>query len=251
MKHRVVWSPAESAPPRVEVLRLQGIPVEGGLSPRTAALLGRAFAEYLDATEPRAILGEVSREAFAALYRGEGRNAPDTPLEAIVPRAERLALFTATVGERVTRRIRDLFDRHELALGAMLDSVASAAADHLAGLLGPCFLALAGLEPANGARVLAYSPGYCGWHVSGQRALFAALEPEAIGVTLNASFLMQPLKSVSGVLVAGPGRIHRFAADYPFCGDCPERPCRERIASVLGDRDHEGAGRGPRAGEGS
>jgi len=137
-------------------------------------------------------------------------------------------LFTATVGGRVTAAIRGLFERNEPALAAMLDSAASAAADRLAELLGLRVLAGAG----NGRRVLAYSPGYCGWHVSGQRALFAALGPEEIGVTLNASFLMEPLKSVSGVLVSAVPEVHRFAAAYPFCADCRDQPCRARMASL-------------------
>jgi hypothetical protein len=114
----------------------------------------------------------------------------------------------------------------------MLDSVASAAADRLTALLGSLYPALNGGASANGTRVLAYSPGYCGWHVSGQRALFAFLDPGEIGVTLNASCLMEPLKSVSGVLVAGPARIHRFAPAFPFCPECREKPCHERIASL-------------------
>jgi hypothetical protein len=43
---------------------------------------------------------------------------------------------------------------------------------------------------------------------------------------------MQPLKSVSGVLVAGPGSIHDFDDDFDFCDECATRQCRERIASI-------------------
>jgi hypothetical protein len=82
-------------------------------------------------------------------------------------------------------------------------------------------------------RALAYSPGYCGWHVTGQRKLFKYLRPEEIGITLNASCLMQPLKSVSGVLVVGPGHVHKFQPTYSFCETCREKQCRERIATVL------------------
>jgi hypothetical protein len=83
------------------------------------------------------------------------------------------------------------------------------------------------------ARVLTYSPGYCGWHVSGQRALFRVLRPEEIGVTLNESCLMQPLKSVSGVMVAGAAAVHRFRPTYDFCDACATHECRTRMASVL------------------
>ena len=230
MKQRIAWTPPETLPARAEVLALQGLP-PGAEPPRVSRLLDSALAAYLETAEPRAVVSEISREAFAEVYRGDGRNAAPAPLEAVIPNADGLVLFTATVGGPVTARIRELFDRNEPALAAMLDSVASAAADRLVELLGPRGFAAASAGAGTGRRVLAYSPGYCGWHVSGQRALFGRLKPEEIGVTLNASCLMEPLKSVSGVLVAGPGEIHRFAPAYPFCADCRDQPCRARMTS--------------------
>ena len=84
----------------------------------------------------------------------------------------------------------------------MLDAIASERADRAAELAGAIGSRRFRREGST-RRVLPYSPGYCGWHVSGQRKLFDFLRPEEIGMTLNASCLMQPLKSVSGVLVAG------------------------------------------------
>ncbi len=112
----------------------------------------------------------------------------------------------------------------------MLDAVASAAAERLVERLEHRFATAAtgGPRPA----VLAYSPGYCGWHVSGQRALFGALDPAEIGITLNESCLMQPLKSVSGVLVAGRAEIHDFDDDFPCCSLCSTRECRNRIDRI-------------------
>ena len=231
MRQRFAWTAAESLPERAEVLRLQGVPVEKDLPPRIGALLEAALAACLETAEPRAIIGGISREEFRDVYRGEGRNAPETPLETVLDGAERLALFVATLGGAVTARIRDLFGRNEPAQAAMLDSVASAAADRLTVLLAERFPGPAVGAGVNRTRVLAYSPGYCGWHVSGQRALFASLDPGEIGVTLNSSCLMEPLKSVSGVLVAGPAGIHLFAPAYPFCGDCGDQPCRARSAA--------------------
>jgi hypothetical protein len=83
------------------------------------------------------------------------------------------------------------------------------------------------------SRVLPYSPGYCGWHVSGQLALFDCLGPDEVGVELSESCLMRPLKSVSGVLVAAEPEVHTFVNDFPFCGDCVDHQCRERIARVV------------------
>jgi len=230
---RFEWGAHETIPSGSEVLRLQGLPPEREVSPRIRALLDAALEEYQRACEPRAIVGDITPEVFAHVYSGEGKNDAETPLEGIYPQAERLALFVATVGAPITVRIHDLFGSNEPALGAMLDSVASAAADRLAELVGSRLLRETGVDAAERLEALAYSPGYCGWHVSGQRSLFERLAPEEIGVTLNASCLMHPLKSVSGVIVAGPGRIHRFPPDFPFCAECADKPCRARIAAAL------------------
>jgi cobalamin-dependent methionine synthase-like protein len=231
MRRIVTWSPATSGPVRSEVLALQGLPPGADPSPRVASLFEDALAAYRATADPRAAVASISAAEFADVYRGDGSNAPSTPLETIFPNAGRLALFVATLGGGVTDRIRDLFEANMPALAAMLDSVASAAVDGLASRLGTHSL-MTDDARAGDWRTLAYSPGYCGWHVSGQRALFAFLGPEEIGVTLRASGLMEPLKSVSGVLVAGPDAIHRFSPRFSFCADCREKPCRHRIAAL-------------------
>jgi hypothetical protein len=118
-------------------------------------------------------------------------------------------------------------------LAAMLDAVASGAADRLTQLLAARFPAAPDGGDGRGRVTLGYSPGYCGWHVSGQRALFAYLGADAIGVTVNESCLMHPLKSVSGVLAAGPPGIHRFTPGYEFCTDCRNRTCLGRLQRLF------------------
>ncbi len=227
MRQRVEWTAAESLPSRADVLRLQGIGPDVEVPPRIGALLDSALEAYLELAHPRAVLASIANLEFARVYRGEGHNARETPLEAIYPLADDLALMAATVGIRLSASVREMFDRHDVALGCMLDAVGSAAADRLTVLLAARQAEALGVPSL---RVLAYSPGYCGWHVSGQRALFDYLQPDDVGITLNSSCLMQPLKSVSGVLVAGAGRIHRFRPTFDFCGTCQDTPCRERIA---------------------
>ena len=80
--------------------------------------------------------------------------------------------------------------------------------------------------------MLRFSPGYCGWHVSGQKRLFAELKPQKIDLTLRESCLMQPLKSISGVLVAGPKIIFDIDDTYPFCAACKTHSCRDRYQAL-------------------
>lgn len=49
-----------------------------------------------------------------------------------------------------------------------------------------------------------YSPGYCGWSVGEQHKLFSFFPDNFCGITLTDSSLMQPIKSVSGVIGIGP-----------------------------------------------
>lgn len=50
---------------------------------------------------------------------------------------------------------------------------------------------------------LPYSPGYCGWHIKEQVKLFSFFEDKPCGVSLGDSFLMSPVKSVSGFFALG------------------------------------------------
>ena len=233
---RVVPLDAIMDPPDTEVLLLrQGVPAGTQLAPRVTATLEHAIELYTELADPRAIWYEISSAQLETVYRGDGNNAARTPLEQIFPRADSLALYAVTLGQAVSSRISEFFDRNEPALGYALDSVASERADAAADLLGRAFLdsrtEQGGIEA--GAGVLAYSPGYCGWHITGQRALFELLQPQRIGITLNTSCLMLPLKSVSGVLVVGLPSIHAFDNDFDFCDCCTTHQCRERIAASV------------------
>lgn len=202
---------------------------------RLAVLFGRALEIFERLATPRGLIKDVEVDHFREIYRGEGLNAAETPLAEIYPKAQRLAVFAATVGDAASEEIGILFKRGEPALGYALDVIASEATGMLADRLGQRMLAQLRDRHAAGedSRVLPYSPGYCGWHISGQRRLLDVLHAGTIGMALSASFLMRPIKSVSGVLVAGPAQIHRFRPVYPFCDDCTTHECRPRMASAL------------------
>jgi hypothetical protein len=225
------------APDPQAVLELQGLPPGTTPDERLRALLGAACEELARCAAPRGAFTSVSAHEFTSVYAGKGLNEPQTPLASIYPRAHALALFIVTLGEEVSRRIAELFQCTDFALAALLDSAASASTERAADIVERRFLESLPAPPATATasparRALRYSPGYCGWHVSGQRALLARLDPELIGIRLRESFLMEPLKSLSGVIVVGPAEIHDFKASFPFCSACRTRTCRERIRRV-------------------
>jgi hypothetical protein len=229
VRERVVFPIGEAMPPRGDVLERMGMASPADLSARTGALVESATGEFERLAEPRAIVDAVSAEEFAVIYAGEGLNSHETPLAHVWPRADSLALFAATLGEPVSARIAELFAADDMARGFVLDAVASVSADLLTDRLAGRYRERVS---GGGTAVLGYSPGYCGWHISAQRRLFDRLGPDEIGISLNDSYLMQPLKSVSGVLVAGAGPIHRFRPEFSFCGVCATRQCLPRMRSA-------------------
>jgi hypothetical protein len=222
--------PLERLQPRAEAV-YESLGLQGGSRPslRSVALLEQALALLKACSEPLGASVPVSADEFADIFAGNGQNAPDTPLQKIFPRADRLHLFAFTLGAPISAEIKRLFACGDFALGAVLDAAASLATDG-AGRVAEEWAESQAMGSGTGAgpQALLYSPGYCGWHISGQEKLFARLRPQRIGISLSASFLMDPLKSISGVLVAGPAAIHRFSEVYPFCGQCKSPTCRER-----------------------
>ena len=223
-------------PTRERLLEQSGVPPTATPRPQIEELLGKALDMLHQSAEPRGMYASISVVEFARIYQGDGRNDPETPLEAIFPAADSLALFAVTLGEPLSTHIHQLFNTQDFALGHMLDAAASEAVEKAGELLEQHYM-----EKLRGAGIgrketglLRYSPGYCGWHMSGQKALFAALNPEEIGISLGESYLMQPLKSMSGVLVMGKPEIHNFENNFPFCVDCRDWSCRDRIHYVLG-----------------
>jgi hypothetical protein len=233
MREIVHFGPEEARPEPGEVLEDQSLPEGDALAPRLRALLDEAMGTYAALAEPLAVWEDVSPERFARVAGAFERPGEDMVIAHVYPRAEALRLYVATVGEPIGTRIRELFREQELPEAWMLDAVASTAADRLADRLARRLEDALAREGRPEARVLPYSPGYCGWPTRGQAPLFAALRPAEIGVTLNDSCLMSPLKSVSGVLVAGLPDVHRIRPDFPFCHECRTRECGPRMASVL------------------
>ena len=203
---------------------------ESPAAPQVRSVIDRARELFIDTARPKALYETISAADFNLVYRGDGGNEENTPLEQVLEEAVSLALFAVTLGREISNRIGGLFDKGELAEGYILDQMASFAADELAQNAARRFEAETGAAP--GTAVLPYSPGYCGWNVTGQRALFARLEPGELGLTLNESCLMHPVKSVSGVLVLAPIGAHGFSPAFPCCATCTTLDCQERAAAL-------------------
>jgi hypothetical protein len=217
------------------VLEAQGIPHSKLSEERLINLAKQAIAIYREFAIPIGIVMEISKKDFANIFVGEGKNDGESPVKPIYESSDELALFAVTIDENICAEISRLFKSNDFALGSMLDSAASEGTEMAAQIIENIYrkhLSKIGLmNQKNGT--LRLSPGYCGWHIGAQRKLFQHLKPEDIGITLNDSFLMQPLKSISGVIILGQKEIYEFDDTFSFCRDCATHSCKERIKAVF------------------
>jgi hypothetical protein len=227
--------PDEIRPGIRAILEAQGVPRFAPIDERTTRLAEEALALYEGTARPAGILLELEREVFASIFKGNGRNDPASPVGPIFKEAEALALFVATLGEPICDEISQAFRRNDFPLGSMLDATASEAADLMAQRLEEIFRERLNSRGSFGhpLATLRFSPGYCGWDMSGQRSLFEATHPSTIGISLNESFLMRPIKSVSGVIIAGKKEIFQFDDTFSFCRDCLTHTCRDRLSRLM------------------
>jgi hypothetical protein len=234
MREIVEFELADIKPDRNSILKGQGIPTGADINKRILALADQSLTVFMELCLPIGIMAEVSTDEFEFIYEGEGLNESLTPVAEIFPKADNLSLFALTLGSEISDEINDLFEEGEFALAALLDSAASEGTENAGKNMVKKYHEF--LRDNSRMRtewaVVPYSPGYCGWHISGQRRLFEFLKPEEIGITLRESYMMDPLKSISGLMIAGKREIHKFNMTYPFCSACASLGCRERIKAL-------------------
>lgn len=133
--------------------------------------------------------------------------------------ASGLALFICTAGSVFTDLANEYFGRGDFLEAFIVDAVGSVTVENAMDRVQQTLedeMGLQGLRISN-----RYSPGYCEWHVSGQQVLFSLIDGNHVGVTLTESSLMQPIKSVSGIIGIG-----KNIQKYPYgCSICHNSTC--------------------------
>lgn len=135
-----------------------------------------------------------------------------------------IAVFIATAGPQVERLASELLREHD-DLGAMvLNAVGAERAEAAKAVVIRQLREMA--APAGLAPTIPYSPGYCGMKLIEQRKIFSLFDTQRVGVTLTSECLMQPIKSVSGLIGLG------LAADVvtigSSCDRCEHHNCNMR-----------------------
>jgi hypothetical protein len=212
---------------REEVLRFQGYKRGAGLPPAAVqALVDEAVRLGEALMEPRVVYRAVAVAAQSAdaIEVGERLHIPE--IGRLWGALDAVGAAVCTVGEALERRVGVLFDAREFPLAVMLDSVGSAAVESLAEHAND-LLCQAGLP--RGLRVTnRISPGYAGWPVEEQQALFRLCPGDPIGVALNSACFMAPTKSITFLVGIGPqARVDHY---FTQCRRCWMRDCAYRRA---------------------
>ena len=115
--------------------------------------------------------------------------------------SEYAALFLCTAGDLFSELSTYLNDQNDFLEAYIVDTIGSLTVEKTMDKIQAALelkAAARGLEISN-----RYSPGYCNWHLSSQKALFSLIGENPSGISLTDSCLMQPIKSVSGIIGIG------------------------------------------------
>jgi len=130
--------------------------------------------------------------------------------------------FVVTAGPEPEALARNLMAEGNYLEGYIVDLVASALVDSAADQIQEQIRKIAkegGMSITN-----RYSPGYCSWKVEEQQKLFSLFPEGSCGISLSESSLMNPVKSISGIIGMGAGVSYR---DYT-CEICSMVHCQFR-----------------------
>ena len=114
-----------------------------------------------------------------------------------------IAVFVCTAGHGITELAKEMTASGDMVMAYIYDVIGSLCAEKAAERMES--LLLKEFKNEGFAISNRCSPGYCGWDVSEQGKLFSLLPQGFCGVTLTASLLMTPIKSVSGIIGYGQG----------------------------------------------
>jgi len=120
-------------------------------------------------------------------------------LSSLMQGSECFAIFVATAGNSFQSYQDKLKSEDDMLKSYIADTIGSciveAAGDYMESMLER---EIAGLRHTH-----RFSPGYCGWHLSGQKEIFRLLDGNPCDITLSDVCLMKPIKSISGIIGIG------------------------------------------------
>jgi hypothetical protein len=142
----------------------------------------------------------------------------------LLQRCSQVAVFVSTIGKRLEDMARRLAEDGLMLQASVLDAIGSDAVTGVADAVQRRISEWAGRRRLVSSR--RFSPGYCDWDVAQQVMVFRAINRDATDVRLTENFLMDPRKSISGII--GIGVREDGVSGYNPCVLCDASECPGR-----------------------
>jgi hypothetical protein len=135
-------------------------------------------------------------------------------------------IFICTAGPLIEEESRLMMAEGDFLEGYILDSLGSVTVEAAIEKIQDILLAefeQEGLKLTN-----RFSPGYCGWALVEQRKIFSLFPEKHCAIKLSDSCLMEPVKSVSGIIGFGPQAVKHLHE----CQLCELETCTYRTIRI-------------------
>jgi len=144
-----------------------------------------------------------------------------------IKKSDSVAIFLCTAGNEIGIRSRKIMHERDFLKGYLYDVIGSEIVEAAADLMQT------NLENTifdSGERITnRFSPGYCGWDVAEQHKLFQLIPDNYCGIHLTPSALMDPVKSISGIIGIGKNvKYNPYTCGICDMNDCVYRRVREK-----------------------
>ncbi len=134
-----------------------------------------------------------------------------------------VCLFVATAGREYESYLHQLREKGDIVKEFVGDSLGTVIAEACVSKIIEFLQTESQLKQS-----MPCSPGYCGWNITEQKKLFDFFPTEPCGIKLSDSFLMSPIKSVSGIIGLG-----KSLKPQPYrCHLCNNKNCYKRKEKI-------------------
>ncbi len=184
--------------------------------------------EAVSLAKPTAILGEVCIEGVGEedVFIGGGHKLTSKLLSKLAKEADKLVLFTMTIGEAIDNRVSEYNKAGNMLEAFVLDAAGSAC------IAKSSLMLMEELEKryhSQGMKTtFPMGPGHSYWNsLKDMDTIFHFLKPEKIGMSLTSSNLILPKKSIA--MVIGVGENIPDLEGKTHCDFCSlQRTCNMR-----------------------
>jgi hypothetical protein len=134
-----------------------------------------------------------------------------------------IIFFIATIGNGIEEEVARFTEENYLSKAYILDSMGSVTIENM---VEEFYQDMSERYRSQGREItFRFSPGYCDWSIKDQKKLFSFFDSLPTGVELMDSCLMQPRKSISGIIGVLPPDMDFAATPYNPCSECGKKDC--------------------------